>query len=133
VAEAGLLQVGQEGFAAMDDAPEVDAHEPLEVVVREARDRRVHVYSGVVEHEVHAPMFPRHGPGKPGLVDIADGHLGAGTGELERQRATHARCGTGHDCNSTLVVAHAHLRSAGNGRERSTLGRCGGVLPTNLR
>ena len=41
----------------MDDTPEVDAHEPLEVVVRHALDRGAERDTRVVDHEVHRAVI----------------------------------------------------------------------------
>src|SRR5918997_1221426 len=67
--------VGHERLGAVHDAPEVDVHQPLEVVVGHRVDRGQERDAGVVEHQVDPavvvddPVGPRVHRGPVGHVD----------------------------------------------------------------
>ena len=68
VALTRRLEVGQEGLGAVDHAPEVDVHQPLEVLVGHGLDGRPEGDAGVVHDQVHLAVIGHHlvGPGVDG-------------------------------------------------------------------
>src|SRR5690606_33976515 len=66
---AAGLQVGQEGLAAMHDAPEVDVHDPVVIIQRVAFDGSSHRHPGVVDDQIHPAVVDHYlvGPLPHGL------------------------------------------------------------------
>jgi hypothetical protein len=60
---AGLDEVGQELLGALHHAPEVDVHDPLEVVVADLGEVTVQGDAGVVDHRVDPAELLAHGRG----------------------------------------------------------------------
>ncbi len=54
------LQVREERLGAVDDAPEVDVHQPLEVLVGHGLDGGRHGHAGVVEDQVDLAVVLDH-------------------------------------------------------------------------
>jgi hypothetical protein len=74
VALARGLQIRQERLGPVDHAPEVDAEEPLEVLVGHGLDRRPERHAGVVEDHVDLAVVGHHLLG-PALDRGAVGHV----------------------------------------------------------
>jgi hypothetical protein len=136
VAIAGSDQVRQERFAAVQDPPEVDAHQPLPVLPAGVEKVRDHVDAGVIDDEVDLPevggdfmsvglhrvalrdvervavrfdaelLARGRGLLSVGGVDVGDGELGAAAGELERERPADPRPGARDDGDLLVEVLH---------------------------
>ncbi len=70
----GLLQVGQESLGAVDHAPEVDVHQPLEVVVVHVFYGSAQCHTGVVEDHVGVAEMVDHIVGEI-IERLAVGHV----------------------------------------------------------
>jgi len=56
--------VGQEGLGAVHHAPEIDAHQPFEVVITEVGDRLRYRDAGVVDDDLGTAVVGQHFIGK---------------------------------------------------------------------
>ena len=124
-----LEQGGQEGLGAIHHAPEVDGHDPLEVLIGHLVNGLRHCHTGVVDDDVGGAellldrfgvgveiLTARHvqllhvraggerggGLGQAHFVHIRDGKLAALLVQLLRQRSANARTRTGDDCDLVL-------------------------------
>ena len=81
------LEVRQERLRAVHDAPEVDVHQPREVLVAHRLDGRRERNPGVVEDEVDLAVFGGDGVG-PREHRVAIGDVEALRGDLHRVALT---------------------------------------------
>ncbi len=139
VSRARGLEVGEERLGAVDDAPEVHAHDPAVVLGGERRDGARQRDAGVVEDEVRAPVVGDDGvgPGGDGClvgdvdhrrgetaspageqplglgetvgVDVGQREVAALGSQLQGQRAADAGARSGDGGDLVGQVLHARL------------------------
>ena len=131
-----FLEMRQEQHRAMHDAPEIDAHEPLDVIERELSHGADERHAGIVDDEIDAAVCGENGVAKrrhllargdvdpvrrdapPGRsrfhrdcrqrldIDIGKRQLAALAREAQRQRAPNAARGSGDDRDRAGERAH---------------------------
>ncbi len=139
VTVAGLDEMRQERLGAVDDAPEVDVHDPVEVLERHLLDGAGEGDAGVVEDEIDRAevgddligvrqdqlalrdievigldlgtglLDQRLRLGETVRVHITDREPCSAAGELDGQRAADAGSGAGHDGDLVGEVGHGGL------------------------
>ena len=77
------LEMGEEGERPVHDSPEVDVHQPSEVVVGHRVDVRRQRDAGVVEDQVHPPVLRDH-VGGPCLDSVAIGDVDVSDIDVDR-------------------------------------------------
>ncbi len=141
MALTGCLQVGEERLGPVDDAPEVDVHQPLEVLVGHGLDGGAQSDAGVVDDQVHLAVVVHDfvGPGVHGdavgdvealgadlhskalaegdglgqadFIDVGQGEVGAAGSEIPGKGPTDARGGAGDGGDTAIEGLHDRLLS----------------------
>ena len=139
VAVAGSDEVRQERLGAVHDAPEVDAHDPVEIVPGHVLDGGHQGDACVVDHEVDLPelgddrvgvgeegcpvghvelvadglradlLAGRDGVGQRNRVDVGQGEPGAPLGQRDGERPADAGAGAGDDGDLVGEMRHGFL------------------------
>ena len=78
------LQVGQERLRAVDDTPEVDVHQPFEVLVGHRLDGGAERHAGVVDDQVDLAVVGDDLVG-PGVDRVPVGHVEVLGGDLDSE------------------------------------------------
>ena len=84
------LEMGEERLRAVNHTPEVDVHQPLEVVVGHRGHVGAEGHAGVVDDDVHPTVVGDDLVG-PGVHVVASGHVEATGGHLHAPALTAGR------------------------------------------
>ena len=115
---AGRLEVGQERLGPVHHAPEVDVHQPFEVLVGHGLDRRAQRHAGVVDDQVDRAVVGDDAVG-PGVDGVPIGHIEVLGGDLDPEalalrhrlgQARHRRCRTGRRARRAAPARLARAR-----------------------